>query len=168
MGRNAPRQGFDLMIDACRISSNQMGKRERVAMGNYISETLIEGESVTYEAKLHWVIFVSWRSVFTLFVHPILERLSTEFAVTNKRVIWKQGIVRRRTGEMTLGKIENVQVEQGIAGRIFNYGTVALVGTGGTRESFDLISTPLRFRKAILQEQDEMDHAERPSGTRLL
>ena len=133
-------------------------------MGNYISETLIEGEKVTYEAKLHWVIFISFRSVLTLFVHPILERVSSEFAVTNKRVIWKQGIVRRRTGEMTLGKIENVQVEQGIAGRIFNYGTVALVGTGGTRESFDLISAPLRFRKAILQGQDDMEHGEHAEG----
>jgi len=129
-------------------------------VGNYISETLIEGEKVTYEAKLHWVIFISWRSVFTLFVHPILERISSEFAVTNKRVIWKQGIIRRSTGEMTLGKIENVQVDQGIAGRIFNCGTVALVGTGGTRESFNLISAPLRFRKAILQEQDDMDRPE--------
>lgn len=126
-------------------------------MGRYISQTLIEGEKVTYEAKLHWVIFISWHSIFTLFLHPVLERLSSEFAVTNKRVIWKQGIIRRMTGEMTLGKIENVQVEQGVVGRILNYGTVALVGTGGTRESFDLISAPLRFRKAILQEQDEME-----------
>jgi uncharacterized membrane protein YdbT with pleckstrin-like domain len=130
-------------------------------MANYIAETLIEGEKVTYEAKLHWVIFFSWRSLFTLFVHPILERISSEFVVTNKRVVWKQGIVRRRTGEMTLGKIENVQVDQTFFGRLLNYGTVALVGTGGTRESFDLISGPLRFRKAILQEQDEFpaEHA---------
>ena len=127
-------------------------------MSSYISETLIEGESVTYEAKLHWVIFISWRSIFTLFVHPLLERLSSEFAVTNKRVIWKEGIIRRTTGEMNLGKIENVQVDQSIAGRIFNYGIVALVGTGGTRESFNLISAPLRFRQAILQAQDVMEH----------
>jgi len=126
-------------------------------MGTYINETLIEGEKVTYEAKLHYVIFISWRSLFTLFVHPLLERLSSEFAVTNKRVIWKEGIISRTTGEMTLGKIENVQVEQSVVGRMLNYGTVALVGTGGTRESFDLIGAPLRFRKAILQAQDEMD-----------
>ena len=126
----------------------------------YIAETLIEGEKVTYEAKLHYVIFISWRSLFTLFVHPLLERLSSEFAVTNKRVIWKEGIISRTTGEMTLGKIENVQVEQSVVGRILNYGTVALVGTGGTRESFDLIGAPLRFRKAILQAQDEMDRGQ--------
>ena len=129
-------------------------------MGTYITETLIEGEKVTYEAKLHYVIFISWRSLFTLFVHPLLERLSSEFAVTNKRVIWKEGIISRTTGEMTLGKIENVQVEQSFVGRILNYGTVALVGTGGTRESFDLIGAPLRFRKAILQAQDEMDRGQ--------
>jgi uncharacterized membrane protein YdbT with pleckstrin-like domain len=125
-------------------------------MGNYITETLIEGEQVTYEARLHWVIFVSLRSLFTLFVRPILERISSEFAVTNKRVIWKQGIVSRMTGEMNLGKIENVQVDQSIAGRILDYGTVTLVGTGGTHESFQLIWAPLRFRKAILQEQDAL------------
>ena len=129
-------------------------------MGSYITETLIEGEKVTYEAKLHFVIFISWRSLFSLFVHPLLARLSSEFAVTNKRVIWKEGIIRRTTGEMTLGKIENVQVDQGIMGRILNYGTVALVGTGGTRESFDLIGAPLRFRRAILQAQDETDHGQ--------
>jgi uncharacterized membrane protein YdbT with pleckstrin-like domain len=129
-------------------------------MANYISETLIEGETVTYEAKLHWITFVSLRAILTLFVHPLLNRISSEFAVTNKRVIWKQGIIHRHTGEMTLLKIENVQVDQGVFGRIFNYGTVALVGTGGTRESFDLISAPLRFRKAILQQQDGMERAE--------
>ncbi|MCX5758899.1 MAG: PH domain-containing protein [Candidatus Hydrogenedentes bacterium] len=125
-------------------------------MKNYISETLIEGEQVVYEATLHWVVYVSWRSLFTLFIHPILARLSSEFAVTNKRVIWKQGIIGRMTGEMNLGKIENVQVDQSIAGRILDYGTVTLVGTGGTHESFQLISAPLRFRKAILQEQDDL------------
>lgn len=123
-------------------------------MSTYISETLIEGEQVTYEAKLHWIIFISFRSLFTLFIHPLLERLSSEFAVTNKRVIWKEGIISRTTGEMNLGKIENVQVDQTILGRILNYGAVVLVGTGGTRESFNLISAPLRFRKAILQAQD--------------
>jgi uncharacterized membrane protein YdbT with pleckstrin-like domain len=128
----------------------------------YISETLIEGERVTYEAKLHWVIYISLRSFFTLFVHPLLERLSSEFAVTNKRVIWKEGIIGRTTGEMNLGKIENVQVDQSVAGRILNYGTVALVGTGGTRESFDLIGAPLRFRKAILQAQDEIEREDHP------
>ena len=133
-------------------------------MSTYISETLIEGEKVTYEAKLHWVIFISFRSLFTLFLHPLLERISSEFAVTTKRVIWKEGIIRRTTGEMNLGKIENVQVDQTVMGRILNYGTVALVGTGGTRESFALISAPLRFRKAILQAQDGMETEDRPQA----
>jgi uncharacterized membrane protein YdbT with pleckstrin-like domain len=129
-------------------------------MKTYITETLIEGEKVSYVANLHWAIFISWRSLFTLLVHPLLEWISSEFAVTNKRVIWKVGIISRTTGEMTLGTIENVQVDQGVIGRILNYGTVALVGTGGTRESFDQICAPLRFRKAILQAQDEMDRGQ--------
>ena len=131
-------------------------------MRKYIADTLIEGEKVTYEAKLHWVIFLSFRSLFTLMLHPLIERISSEFAVTNKRVIWKQGILRMTTGEMNLGKIENVQVHQNIIGRMLDYGTVVLVGTGGTHEPFDLISAPLLFRKAILQQQDGLDREEAP------
>ena len=123
-------------------------------MGNYINSTITKDETVVAEAKLHWIIYISLKAIFTLFIAPILATMSTEFAVTNKRVIWKKGIISRNTGEMNLRKIENVQVNQGIFGRMFGYGDVVIVGTGGTKEPFSKIAAPLEFRKRVQEQQD--------------
>ena len=82
----------------------------------------------------------------------MLNRSAAEFAVTNKRVIFKIGPIRNKTAEMFLNKIESVGVDQSIAGRLLGYGTIVIRGTGGSLEPFDRISAPLEFRKQI-QEQ---------------
>jgi uncharacterized membrane protein YdbT with pleckstrin-like domain len=74
---------------------------------------------------------------------------TSEFAVTNKRVIIKRGLVRRHTLELLLSKVESIGVDQGIAGRIFGYGSIVVIGTGGTRETFQNIARPLEFRKQV-------------------
>lgn len=122
-------------------------------MGKYVDSNLTTGEQVVYEAKLHWIIFVSLRAVFTLLIAPIIDVMTSEFAITNKRIIIKVGLISRRTLEMNLAKIESVNVNQGVLGRILNYGAITVIGTGGTRESFRGISQPLEFRKAFQQLQ---------------
>jgi len=82
----------------------------------------------------------------------IIQRRASEFAVTNKRIILKIGVIRRKTAEMFLEKVESVGVEQGILGRLFNYGEITVHGTGGTTEPFGRISHPLEFRRQV-QEQ---------------
>lgn len=72
---------------------------------------------------------------------------TAEFGVTDKRLLIKTGLIRRRTAELLLGKVEAIRVDQSIAGRLFNYGTVTLCGTGGTQDPFDGISRPLDFRR---------------------
>jgi len=79
-----------------------------------------------------------------------IERLGTELTVTDRRVIIKTGLIRRRTIEMNLGKIESVDVSQGLAGRLFNYGDVLVRGTGAGLEPLRVISKPLEFRRSIL------------------
>ena len=116
-------------------------------MGTYIEKNLIKDEYVEFETTYHWVIFFSLRALFTLFIAPLLDRYADEFAVTNKRVIVKTGLISRRTLEMNLSKIESVNVDQTIFGRLLGYGTITIIGTGGTRESFPNISHPLAFRK---------------------
>ena len=74
---------------------------------------------------------------------------SSEFAVTNKRVIIKVGLVRRDTLELLLSKVESIGVDQTVTGRIVGYGTIVVVGTGGTREPFRNIARPLDFRKHV-------------------
>ena len=78
----------------------------------------------------------------------IISRTS-EFAVTNKRVVIKVGLIRRHTLELLLAKVESIGVEQAVLGRILGYGTIVVVGTGGTRESFTNIAQPLEFRKQV-------------------
>jgi uncharacterized membrane protein YdbT with pleckstrin-like domain len=81
---------------------------------------------------------------------PRFVRLkSSEFAITEKRVLVKTGVVRRHTLELLLSKVETIGVEQGVLGRMLNYGTITVVGTGGTKEPFTGISHPLEFRRQV-------------------
>ena len=123
-------------------------------MGTYVQNQLTPGEEVIYEGSLHWIIFISLKALLTLFIVPILQNMSWEFAATNKKVIWKTGLIRRNTDELRLDKVESVQVNQGIFGRLFNYGTVTITGTGSTGASMHPVANPMELRKAILHQQD--------------
>ncbi len=83
----------------------------------------------------------------TLFLTALIRRRSAEFCVTSKRVIIKVGLVSRRSVEILLTKVEAITVEQTLLGRIFGYGTITIIGTGGTQEAFPMISDPLEFRR---------------------
>jgi len=78
-----------------------------------------------------------------------IRRSTTELAVTDHRVIYKTGIFSRHTIEMNRSKIESVDVEQSIVGRLFGFGTIILRGTGGTFEPIANIADPLTFRSHI-------------------
>lgn len=78
-----------------------------------------------------------------------LRRYGTELAVTNRRVIFKRGLLRRHTIEMNMSKVESVDVDQSIAGRLFGYGTVTIRGTGGGIEPLRNIRDPLSFRNHV-------------------
>ncbi|HEU4683171.1 MAG TPA: PH domain-containing protein [Nitrospira sp.] len=143
----------------------------------YIDENLIAGERVLFRGRLHWKLFVGpalalaagigvlfvaldhdipfWPSAMILII-PIAMCWSayfrwrwSEFGVTDKRVLIKTGIVSRHTLETLLTKVENIGVEQSLWGRLFNYGTLYVTGTGATKEIFHGIHAPLEFRKAI-------------------
>ena len=62
-------------------------------MGNYIKKNLINGESIIYITSYHWIIFLSSKAFFTLFISSIIARYADEFAITSKRVIIKTGLV---------------------------------------------------------------------------
>lgn len=77
---------------------------------------------------------------------------TSEYGVTNKRVLIKVGWIQRRSLELLLDKVEGVLVDQTIMGRIFNYGAITIIGTGGTNDRFPFIPNPLLFRKMTQQE----------------
>lgn len=87
-----------------------------------------------------------------VFFAAMVSRRAAEFVVTNKRVIVKLGIVHKRTSEIFLNKVETVGVDQSVMGRMLNYGTITVRGTGGTSEEFHQIASPFEFRRQI-QEQ---------------
>lgn len=77
---------------------------------------------------------------------------TSEFGVTNKRVIVKVGFIRRNSLEILLNKVEGIQVNQGILGRILGLGSITVIGTNGTKDPFHKIRAPLEFRRKV-QEQ---------------
>jgi uncharacterized membrane protein YdbT with pleckstrin-like domain len=77
------------------------------------------------------------------------HRWTTETDVTNMRVVHKTGFIKRRTFEMSLDKVESVDVNQSIPGRILNYGDVTVRGVGEGAETIDTIASPLEFRNHI-------------------
>ena len=145
----------------------------------YIEQNLMQGEQIRFYTKLHWIIFIfpillivigfclalvfsvhSAALIFgTLFflvgillgVPRLITYKTSEFAVTNKRVLIKIGFIKRHSLELLLQKVEGIGVDQDISGRIFGYGTIIVTGTGGTKEPFKKIANPLEFRKQVQQ-----------------
>jgi len=153
-------------------------------MASYIESTLISGEKIIAEARLSlwsmWleivlgvlgvvllplviVFFPPLSFVLLLFfgaglyflIRVYLRYISTELAFTNKRVIAKFGFIRRQTIELQINKIESIQVDQGIVGRIFDYGTLIISGAGNPQAPIPGISQPMQFRQAFMQHQDQ-------------
>jgi uncharacterized membrane protein YdbT with pleckstrin-like domain len=77
------------------------------------------------------------------------HRWTTETDVTDRRVVHKTGFIKRSTFEIALDKIESVDVEQSILGRILNYGNVTILGVGEGKERIPTIAAPLAFRNSI-------------------
>jgi len=96
------------------------------------------------------------------FVSAWVRSSSSEFAVTDKRVIIKVGWIRRRTLETMLAKVEGVGVDQTLTGRMLGFGTITVTGTGGTKEEFDRIADPLEFRRQVQSAISAVDQARGP------
>lgn len=144
---------------------------------SYIEKNLMSGESVIYSAKLHWVVFL-WPAIWLVIalimfssggdaaaagggaiviailtgIASFINYSASEFGITNKRVLAKVGFIRRNSLEVLLTKVEGIQVNQGILGRMLGYGSVVVSGTGGSKDPFHKISAPLEFRRKA-QEQ---------------
>lgn len=147
---------------------------------SYVQKQLSDGERIVFQTTLHpiiflWPVAVVAGGVSFFGLNPTVGSIgvflglllmlslwitykTSEFAVTNRRVIIKTGLVSRKTIETLLTKVEGVQVDQDILGRILNYGTLTVTGTGGTHEPFKRIRHPLEFRKQV-QEGSTTGHA---------
>jgi uncharacterized membrane protein YdbT with pleckstrin-like domain len=82
-------------------------------------------------------------------IPALIRRSTTELAVTDRRVIYKSGVLSRHTLEMNRSKVESVDVDQSVLGRVLGFGTIIVRGTGGSLEPIRMISDPLTFRSHI-------------------
>lgn len=107
-----------------------------------------------------WAVMLG--TVGTIFVGFVayIDYISSEFGITNKRVLIKLGFISRRSLEVLLPKIESIAVIQSIPGRVLKYGSIIISGTGGSKDTFRNIPKPLEFRKLIQEQVDmyEEDH----------
>ena len=159
----------------------------------YVESNLMDNETVSHKAKLHWIVYTSsllWLITFifciivfkdiasadlntdeeasfiiiltiliiisgfsalTKFITAWIERYSTELAVTSRRVIAKTGLIKRNTIELNHSKVESFSVNQSILGRILNYGTIVINGTGGIKTPIQRVTNPLMFRKKAME-----------------
>jgi uncharacterized membrane protein YdbT with pleckstrin-like domain len=128
---------------------------------SYIDQSLVQGETIVHRAHVSWwsqfglvllgiillvvgvgLIFLGWAWVN---VH------STEIAITNRRIIAKFGFVSRRTIEININQVEALRVDQGFWGRILNFGTIVISGTGSSLEPAPNIADPLVFRRKFME-----------------
>ena len=125
-------------------------------------------ESVTYEALLHWILFIPPVVLFAAglvaiafqtlvaialllssvaaILHAYVRLVTTRIIVTDRRVIYRTGLIARRTLEMNKEKIESIDVSQSIPGRLLDFGSVTVKGTGGGIEAIHNVAAPYALR----------------------
>lgn len=101
--------------------------------------------------ELLWLVLSAMAALGALYAtaRAAFHRWTTETDVTDLRVVHKEGFISRRTFEMSLDKVESVDVNQSILGRLLDYGNVSVLGVGEGRETMKTIARPLAFRNAI-------------------
>ena len=134
----------------------------------YLKKTLSSNETVVSNPKVSKWSLVGPYTLFVIvglclspitlgmslltIIFPIMahfRRGTTEYGVTNKKVMFKTGRIRRKTDELYTKKIEGVDVVQGLQGRIFGYGDLVFSGTGSQTVVFKMVPNPLDVKKAV-------------------
>ena len=137
----------------------------------YITQSLSTDESIQHLFKLHWgvqlvpgmvaILSISISSILSVYfgifawiiavfgIYSLVRLWFIEQGLTNKRVIYKRGIVARKTEEMKLTSIETVEIDQSVFGRILGYGSVKVTGRGISNVVFTYIDDPMNVKRSI-------------------
>jgi len=128
---------------------------------SYIDQSLVQGETLVHRAHVSWLsqfwlVFLGILTAVVLvgFVFLAMAWIrvhSTEIAITNRRIIAKFGFVQRRTIEININQVEALRVDQGFWGRLLNFGTIIISGTGSSLEPAPDIADPLVFRRKFME-----------------
>ena len=178
--QDCPFCGEEILLSAikCKHCGEFLDDRTKQSKSANSKKSESSNEETIYVGKPSWwnyflLFFVAGILLVGAVVNPIslfiaiflivlafLDRLGKLFTLTNKRVLCKKGIFSREMHEVGTKDIRNINVKQGILGRMFGYGTVeiASAGTDGVEVSFVGISDPIRVRDLIRKEKDNADN----------
>jgi len=145
---------------------------------SFVQKNLSTNEKILYSTGTHWYVYLNGIILLTLgfiipssasnnkddststivaililagiilLINSILIARSSEFVVTNKRVILKTGVLKRKLIEVQLNRAEGLTISQGIMGRVFNFGVMKIT-SGGVTEVFTKIAKPYEFKKQV-------------------
>ena len=144
-------------------------------MFNYIANNLLPDEKILYRTKKHWIIFLTplVLTVMTFFfffndnyfvikvsyalaivtilswMNQFLLYYASEFAITDKRVMMREGFFYRHTNETRLSSISNVGATQSLLAQALRYGTVFINTFGGETDAFTELDEPVKFQKKL-------------------
>jgi uncharacterized membrane protein YdbT with pleckstrin-like domain len=135
-------------------------------MTSYVEGALVNGEKIVHLGHISlwsvWhlialgIVLLPAVGIGLIFLAMAYIRYkTTELAVTTKRVIVKSGFIRRSTVEININKVESIQVDQEVLGRLFNFGTLIISGGGNPQAPIAGISAPMEFRRAFIEAQDQ-------------
>ena len=132
-------------------------------MDSYIEGSLLSDETILHQGRISlWSMFplIFFGVILTpvviglvLLVIAYIRYKTTELAITNKRVVVKTGLISRNIIEINIAKVESVEVAQSVLGRLFDFGSLSISGTGFNQAPIPNISDPMGFRKALTQAQ---------------
>ncbi|MBI1186354.1 MAG: PH domain-containing protein [Alphaproteobacteria bacterium] len=128
-------------------------------MAQYVDKSLAADETIVMRGRWPWIYwFWAWAALVVLGVFIIgivifavaaVRMTTTEFVVTDQRVILKRGFIRRQTNEIAVRSVEGANLMQSFWGRILGYGRLIVTGTGDARIEFPPMADPVGFRRAI-------------------
>jgi uncharacterized membrane protein YdbT with pleckstrin-like domain len=158
----------------------------------YVAKNLLDDEDLVHVTRLHAIVLLApamvvsalagmlsimgdipvvWYILAFLILLAALRLadrltlyLSSEFAVTSKRVLGKTGLIRLKTTDIVLAKVEAIRIQQSVLGRICNFGDVLVTGTGGTEEVLSYIPEPQLFSKVIQEQLAAIDEGRFDNG----
>ena len=140
------------MLQAWAICRRQQAYNPAMS---YLQKSLSTGEEVVAEFERHWVTLLpvfGWTILVVTLpvaIYQYLQLRCLEQAVTNKRLVHKEGIISRRTAEMKLTAIETVDMDQSIMGRLLDYGHVRITGRGTSTVILRCVKDPIAVKRII-------------------
>jgi len=125
----------------------------------YVEDTLGGGETIEYDVSFHWLwtlsaytmlVIFGWVGIGVIvFLYMMIRKWTTERVLTNTRFIQKTGWIVRHTEEIRIDRMEEVNLNQSLLGRILDYGDIKISGVGTGEIKLKMIDSPIDFQKKL-------------------